>query len=291
MSNYTVTTNFGTKDALVSGDASKIVKGSEFATEFDRLAVVSAEKADLASPTFTGTVVIPTATITTANTTTANITTANITTANTTTANITTANVDTLTVDKDSDGIVVEFDQGGTLCGAIRTTGSATRPDITLGTGIVGLRFVQTVSATPNNISPYSVTDNSPQDDVINLGSSNASFDDIYATNGTIQTSDRNKKQSIEELTEAETKVAVACKGLIRKFKWNSSVEDRGTEGARYHFGVIAQDLQAAFEAEGLDAGDYGMFISSTWTNDNGEEQTRLGVRYTELLAFIIGGL
>ena len=31
------------------------------------------------------------------------------------------------------------------------------------------------------------------------------------------------------------------------------------------HFGIIAQDLQDAFTAEGLDAGDYAMFISSTW--------------------------
>ena len=116
-----------------------------------------------------------------------------------------------------------------------------------------------------------------------------AFWDDIYAINGTINTSDATEKQSIEELTEAETRVAQACKGLIRKFKWNSAVEKKGSE-ARYHFGVIAQDLQAAFAVEGLDAGDYGLFVSSTWTDDNGVEQTKLGVRYTELLSFIIGG-
>ena len=31
------------------------------------------------------------------------------------------------------------------------------------------------------------------------------------------------------------------------------------------HTGVIAQDVQAAFTAEGLDAGDYALFISNTW--------------------------
>jgi len=30
------------------------------------------------------------------------------------------------------------------------------------------------------------------------------------------------------------------------------------------------------------------MFISSTWEDDDGVEQTRLGVRYNELLSFII---
>ena len=197
---------------------------------------------------------------------------------------------DTLVVDKAANGILSEFKIGGTVAGAVRAAVGGGVGDITLGSGVVGLRYLNAASGAPANISPYSVNDGSAQDDSIDLGSSAAHFDDIYATNGTINTSDANKKQSIEELTEAETRVAVACKGLIRKFKWNSAVEKKGSE-ARYHFGVIAQDLQVAFEAEGLDAGDYGLFISSTWTDEDGVEQTRLGVRYTELLAFIIGGL
>ena len=60
MSNYTKATNFATKDALSSGDPSKIVKGTEINTEFDAIATAVATKADLASPTFTGTVTIPT---------------------------------------------------------------------------------------------------------------------------------------------------------------------------------------------------------------------------------------
>jgi hypothetical protein len=159
-----------------------------------------------------------------------------------------------------------------------------------LGSGSVGVRFVNAAGGAIANISPTSVTTNGAQDDLIDLGRASARWDNIYATNGTINTSDANDKQSIEELTEAETRVAQACKGLVRKFKWNSAVEKKGSE-ARYHFGVIAQDVQSAFEAEGLDAGNYGVFVSSTWEDENGVEQTRLGVRYTELLAFIIGGL
>ena len=129
------------------------------------------------------------------------------------------------------------------------------------------------------------------RDNYVDLGQSNARFNDIYATNGTIQTSDRNEKQDIAELSDAEQRVAVACKGLLRKFRWKSAVEEKGDE-ARIHFGIIAQDLQAAFAAEGLDAGDYGMFISTTWTDEEtNEEKTRLGVRYSELLAFIISAL
>ena len=59
MSNYTKTTDFAAKDSLPSGDAGKVIKGTEFETEFDDIATAVATKADLASPTFTGTVVIP----------------------------------------------------------------------------------------------------------------------------------------------------------------------------------------------------------------------------------------
>lgn len=59
MSNYTQSTNFATKDALSSGDPLKIVKGTEINTEFANIAIAVATKADLVSPTFTGTVTLP----------------------------------------------------------------------------------------------------------------------------------------------------------------------------------------------------------------------------------------
>jgi len=62
MSNYTQSTNFATKDALSSGDPLKIVKGTEINTEFVNISVAIATKADLASPTFTGTPSLPTGT-------------------------------------------------------------------------------------------------------------------------------------------------------------------------------------------------------------------------------------
>ena len=67
MSDYVKATNFASKDSLSSGNALKIVKGTEIDTEFNNIATAVATKADTASPTFTGTVIIPTATIGTAN--------------------------------------------------------------------------------------------------------------------------------------------------------------------------------------------------------------------------------
>ena len=65
MSNYTKSTNFATKDNLSSGNPLKIVKGTEIDTEFNDIATAIATKADLASPTFTGTPTLPTGTIAT----------------------------------------------------------------------------------------------------------------------------------------------------------------------------------------------------------------------------------
>ena len=54
MTDYTKTTNFAAKDALVSGNPAKVVKGTEVNTEFDNIATAVATKANLAGPTFTG---------------------------------------------------------------------------------------------------------------------------------------------------------------------------------------------------------------------------------------------
>ena len=62
MSNYTKSTDFAAKDALASGNAAKIVKGTEIDAEFNNIATAIATKADLASPTFTGTPAMPTGT-------------------------------------------------------------------------------------------------------------------------------------------------------------------------------------------------------------------------------------
>jgi len=62
VSDYTKSTNFATKDNLSSGNPLKIVKGTEIDTEFNNIATAIATKADLASPTFTGTPSLPTGT-------------------------------------------------------------------------------------------------------------------------------------------------------------------------------------------------------------------------------------
>jgi hypothetical protein len=62
MSNYVKATNFFTKDALLTGNPDKIIKGAEIDAEYNAIATAISSKADTTSPTLTGTPLAPTAT-------------------------------------------------------------------------------------------------------------------------------------------------------------------------------------------------------------------------------------
>ena len=61
MTNYVKAVDFAAKDTLVSGDPNKIVKGTEINTEFTNIQTAVNSKADINSPTFTGTPLTTTA--------------------------------------------------------------------------------------------------------------------------------------------------------------------------------------------------------------------------------------
>jgi hypothetical protein len=233
-----------------------------------------------------------------------------------------------------SEGSLIQLNEAGVTRGAIGIKSN----EIFIADSVAGLRMSgngtnNVIPCTSAGVGTNGVTD---------LGGNSNRFEDVYAS-GVIYDSDRNLKQDIEELSEAELRVATACKGLIRKYRWIKRVEEKG-EDARIHVGIIAQELRDAFTSEGLDAGRYGMFISNTWWETNEEvaaveaadavyetqtdeegnetqvliseaveaqeayidriiydtaeeapegatEVTQLGVRYTQLLAFIIAAL
>jgi hypothetical protein len=68
MADYNKATNFTAKDSLPTGNAGKIVKGTEIDTEFTAISSAIASKADINSPSFTGTPAVPTASAGTATT-------------------------------------------------------------------------------------------------------------------------------------------------------------------------------------------------------------------------------
>lgn len=140
-------------------------------------------------------------------------------------------------------------------------------------------------------------------DNSSSLGDMGFRWSVVYAATGAINTSDAREKQQIRSLNEKERAVATRLKSLIRAFKFNDAVQSKG-DNARIHVGVIAQDVKTAFEAEGLIAENYAILCYDEWSeqlekkdeNDNVVEQYRpagnmYGVRYDELLAFIIGAI
>ena len=194
-----------------------------------------------------------------------------------------------------SDGSVIQISKDNTKAGAISTANG----DLNIGTGDTGLQFRDSVNA----IRPHDVDGVANRDNAIDLGQSSVRFDDIHATNGTIQTSDQNEKQDIASATAKELNVAKKLSALFKTFRWKDKVAEKGDK-ARTHTGIIAQEVQTAFKEEGLDASKYGLFTISTWWEKDKEmydtkeeapkdatEKTRLGVRYPELFSFIFSSI
>jgi hypothetical protein len=108
-------------------------------------------------------------------------------------------------------------------------------------------------------------------DNQVSSGTSGGRWSVIYAGTATINTSDANEKQQIEELSEAERSVAKSIKNLIRKFKFNDAVAVKG-DAARIHVGVISQDVEQAFLNAKLDPTNYGIFCRDAWWELNGQK-------------------
>lgn len=133
-------------------------------------------------------------------------------------------------------------------------------------------------------------------DNTQTMGTATRRWSEIFAGNGTINTSDGREKTDIESLNASEIAVAKRLKGLVRKFRFQSSIDAKG-DAARIHVGVIAQDVKAAFEAEGLDPFAYGVLCFDRWEESTDSDGVvtpagdRYGVRYDQLFAFIVAAL
>ena len=213
------------------------------------------------------------------------------------------------------DGNVVEIRKDGTLVGSIGTVSG----DVFFA-GVDSNHAALRFAASSKTVLPVT-TAGALSDNTTDLGQSNAQFDDIFASNSTIQPSDQIMKQDIASLTSAEITAAKAISKLFKTFKWKDKVTSKG-DSARTHAGVIAQEVQSAMSDAGLDATKYAFFCSDTWyetytdvpaveaNEENGTEaqdaytrtdtyntadeapegateKTRLGIRYPELLAFV----
>jgi hypothetical protein len=161
----------------------------------------------------------------------------------------------------------------------------------TSGTLDIAGQFVQLgLSAATSYVTPFS-------DNVTTLGLGAQRWSTVFAATGTINTSDGREKQDVMQLSDAERRVAASIKGLIKAFRFKDAVAAKGQD-ARVHVGLITQDVISAFEAEGLDPMRYGIVCYDEWdarVDEDGNETVsagnRYGIRYEELLAFIIAVL
>jgi len=133
-------------------------------------------------------------------------------------------------------------------------------------------------------------------DNTMTLGVSNLRWSEIFAANSTINTSDDREKTYID-IEEVEKEVALELKANMKKFKFNDAIEKKGDK-ARIHFGASAQTVKSIFEKHNLVAEDYAIFCYDEWEEEKNEDGkiiqeagNRYGLRYSELLSFIIGAM
>ena len=125
------------------------------------------------------------------------------------------------------------------------------------------LFFCTDASGTLSNaLSIGTVAVNPGTDGTIANGWSNKRWSQVYASTGTIETSDERLKKDIRPIDESVFKAW--GKVEFKQFLFNDAVAEKGS-AARIHIGLIAQQVIAAFASEGLDAMRYGIVCYDKW--------------------------
>jgi len=177
--------------------------------------------------------------------------------------------------------------------GVFQGNKSSTNGGAIVGGSILSGADTNLVVIWKGNFRPYA-------DNVMTCGTSGERWSTVYAANGTINTSDERKKQDIRSLNEKEMAVARRLKGLVKVWRWkdppvmgrrNVVKNEAGLSisggdpiyDTKLHAGIIAQDVIAAFEAEGLNYEDYALIQES--------EDGVLSASYNDILAFMLAAL
>jgi len=114
-------------------------------------------------------------------------------------------------------------------------------------------------------------------DDSTDLGTTGARWDDVYATNGTIQTSDRNQKESI---TATDLGLAFVNKLTPVSFKRKGKT--------RTHYGLVAQDVETVITDLGKNTTQFAPLIKEDVSEKLDGSDIRYGLRYSELISPLI---
>ena len=118
-------------------------------------------------------------------------------------------------------------------------------------------------------------------DDSNDLGRLNNRWDDVYATNGTIQTSDANDKSNI-----ADSDLGISFVSQLTPRKYTLTNGDSN----RTHYGLIAQEVKTVLDNNNISTSDFAPYIKGEIldTNNQGTGEYKHGLRYTELISILI---
>lgn len=119
-------------------------------------------------------------------------------------------------------------------------------------------------------------------DNKYRLGVANLRWSAVYAATGTIQTSDERLKSSISSIPDEVLDIWGSIDFV--QFQFKDSIEEKGTD-ARLHSGLVAQRIDEAFKARGLDASRYGLFCHDTWDAQPEERDAEGNILHTALEA------
>jgi hypothetical protein len=99
------------------------------------------------------------------------------------------------------------------------------------------------------------------------LGISGLGWSEVFASNGTINTSDARVKTDVRDLTEAELAAAKQLAREIGVFKFLNAIAKKGDE-ARSHIGMTVQRVIEIMQSHGLDAMAYGFVCYDQWEDE-----------------------
>jgi Chaperone of endosialidase len=119
------------------------------------------------------------------------------------------------------------------------------------------------------------------QDAVARIGAAGNRINYLFLANAPIVTSDKREKADIKPIDDAVLK-AWASVSFVQ-YKLKSAIKNDGDQ-VKTNFGVIAQDVIAAFERHGLNALAYGVVHLSKWTDKKGKQHEQYGVDYDQAL-------
>ena len=95
------------------------------------------------------------------------------------------------------------------------------------------------------------------------LGVSNAKWKQLYASTTTIATSDERFKTNITPISD---EILDAWEDIQwKQFKFIDAIQEKGESNARFHNGLIAQQLDSIFQKHNLDITKYGLFCYDSW--------------------------